>query len=205
MKGCVLYVGVGTLLKQNLQIELKCKLSKYNGCYLFIFPANDALKWAAKEGNVQGIKAALEQGADLECRNTSGEGRTPLMVACVGGNIYAVDYLLLCGAQVNSLDCRNRTPLHLAAWYGHEDIVQLLLEHGAKFNAVASFPWQTANVYARVSRHSQVVTVLEEWKKKVKEEKKAAAKDKKEKKAAAKAREAKSPGLMGKFKSAFTK
>ncbi len=114
------------------------------------------------------------------------------MVACVWGNFYAVDYLLLCGAQVNSLDCRNRTPLHLAAWYGHEDTVQLLLEHGADFKArVAIFPWRTAKVYAEIAGHSQVVTVLDKWKKRVKEEKKAAAKDKEEKKAAAKAKDSK--------------
>ena len=30
------------------------------------------------------------------------------------------------------------TPLHLASWYGHERVVELLLQHGADVNAVDS-------------------------------------------------------------------
>lgn len=40
--------------------------------------------------------------------------------------------------DVNERDQHSRTPLHLASWAGHADIVQLLCENGAQVNATAA-------------------------------------------------------------------
>jgi len=53
------------------------------------------------------------------------------------GNCKAVWLLLSKGAPVDPLGHRG-TPLHLAAGYGHEQAVKILLEHGA--DASSSIP-----------------------------------------------------------------
>ncbi len=128
------------------------------------------------EGNVQDIKAALEQGAELECRNASSVGRTPLMVASAWGKILAVDYLLLCGAEINSSDSRGLSPLMLAAYFGNPGTVKLLLERGADYYTRGIFSWRPALYYAMYNQHSQVETILEEWEKTLDKEQKAKAK-----------------------------
>lgn len=38
------------------------------------------------------------------------------------------------GCQLDSVDAENRTALRAAAWSGHEEIVKILLQHGANVN-----------------------------------------------------------------------
>jgi ankyrin repeat protein len=45
-------------------------------------------------------------------------------------------FFIECGANVNSQDKNNRTPLHFASKYGYLDTVRLLLDHGADLNAL---------------------------------------------------------------------
>ncbi len=40
------------------------------------------------------------------------------------------------GANINVRSGKDETPLHIAAWEGHEEIVKLLVKHGAKVNVV---------------------------------------------------------------------
>ena len=44
------------------------------------------------------------------------------------------ELLLQNGADVNCLEFRNHTPLHLAAQYGHVETAELLIKHGADVN-----------------------------------------------------------------------
>ncbi|CAH8665820.1 unnamed protein product [Dicrocoelium dendriticum] len=57
--------------------------------------------------------------------------------ACRNGDLACVKRLLEDGVGVNSTDCSGRksTPLHFAAGYGHREVVELLLEHGAEVSA----------------------------------------------------------------------
>ena len=42
-------------------------------------------------------------------------------------DISEVRYLIIDGAQLDRVDCKRYTPLHLAVWHGREDLVELLL------------------------------------------------------------------------------
>ncbi len=83
------------------------------------------------------------------------DGRTPLALACLAGDVQIVDLLFLHGAKLNShcgrpgpecicipnivLGCRRSlakltgtySPLHIASEAGHEELVRYLLRHGA--------------------------------------------------------------------------
>lgn len=63
---------------------------------------------------------------DLEAK--SGNGDNALMIACFKGNKAAVEALLAKGAEVNR---PGWTPLHYAAFGGHNDIIRLLLDKSA--------------------------------------------------------------------------
>jgi len=45
-----------------------------------------------------------------------------------------VELLVEHGCQLDSVDAENRTALRAAAWSGHEEIVKILLQHGANVN-----------------------------------------------------------------------
>lgn len=74
-----------------------------------------------------------------------GVGRTPLHWACATGKPRLVRLLLnrVSGppAEVNAVEQRNKTALHLAIAHGREDIVQLLMQHKADINARSDGGW----------------------------------------------------------------
>ncbi|KAL0102574.1 hypothetical protein PUN28_018102 [Cardiocondyla obscurior] len=65
-------------------------------------------------------------------RNEKGE--TQLHVACINGDINAVERLLSSGHSTNVRDHCGWSPLHEAANHGYVDIAELLLKHGANVN-----------------------------------------------------------------------
>jgi ankyrin repeat protein len=64
---------------------------------------------------------------------TTADGRTPLMVACVGGHVRCVKALLRDAeaARVNAANDDGETAVWLAAYGGHAKVVRLLLRAGA--------------------------------------------------------------------------
>lgn len=63
------------------------------------------------------------------------KGLTGLMWAARYGQLGSARQLLKAGANKNYRGLNGETPLHLAAAYGHHDLVKLLLNHGADSNA----------------------------------------------------------------------
>jgi len=97
--------------------------------------ANEELWDAAFEGDLESVKNALEEGADIETR--MGEfNETALTVACFEGHVDVVDVLIEAGADVNSVDSEGDTPLVGAVYSGELAIVQALLKAGASTDAV---------------------------------------------------------------------
>jgi ankyrin repeat protein len=55
--------------------------------------------------------------------------------AVIAGDIARIRELIDAGADVNAKDALDRTPLHLAAFHGRTEIIDLLIAHGADVNA----------------------------------------------------------------------
>ncbi len=75
----------------------------------------------------------VEQGADIEARDTYGE--TPLHTRA-GHWQGDIEVLLELGADVHARDSQNRTPLHSAARVGNVEGARLLLARGARADAL---------------------------------------------------------------------
>jgi len=81
------------------------------------------------------LDAILECGVDVNSRDNA--GWTALHLACMKGNKQAAIRLLECGALPNNSEELTHagvswTPLSLAKAYGHIEIKDILIQHGAK-------------------------------------------------------------------------
>lgn len=66
------------------------------------------------------------------------DGRTPLMIASLGGHAAICSQLLQRGARVNVTDNDDKSTLILACEKGSTEVAELLLSHGADAGAVDS-------------------------------------------------------------------
>jgi hypothetical protein len=101
---------------------------------------------AAQSGDVTVMKLLLEHGAHPKLATANGD--TALMVAAGIGwvdgvtfewseaeNLEAVKMCLDLGIDPNIADADGRTALHGAAHKGRNDVIRLLVEHGARLDA----------------------------------------------------------------------
>jgi ankyrin repeat protein len=106
---------------------------------------------AAKALDAPAVRALLAKGADLSLTNA--QGMTPTMAAAGLGSVDAdtrgvyttedvqqrsiesLKLLLDAGGDINGTDSRGLTALHEAARWGWNDVVQFLVDHGAKLDA----------------------------------------------------------------------
>jgi len=80
------------------------------------------------------VRARIESGMlDVDARDD--EGSSLLMLAVLAGNRVAVEGLLALGAEVDAVNRRDETPLHLAAGPDSGEIYALLLDAGAPLDA----------------------------------------------------------------------
>jgi ankyrin repeat protein len=101
-----------------------------------------ALHYAAEYSHEETATFLLGQGA--QANSKAEDGTTPFMLACGSGQICVVKVLLQhMGGGLSSLgaralqdtDERGWTALHVAAYWGHEEIVNFLLGQGAQANS----------------------------------------------------------------------
>jgi uncharacterized protein len=106
---------------------------------------------AAKALDAPAIKLLLAHGALVNLPNN--RGITPTMAAAGVGSVDAdtrgvyttpdvqqrslasLELLLAAGGEINAADARGQTPLHGAAFWGWNDVVQFLVDHHANLNA----------------------------------------------------------------------
>eukprot|EP00550_Attheya_septentrionalis_P007214 CAMPEP_0198287434 /NCGR_PEP_ID=MMETSP1449-20131203/6249_1 /TAXON_ID=420275 /ORGANISM="Attheya septentrionalis, Strain CCMP2084" /LENGTH=1615 /DNA_ID=CAMNT_0043985387 /DNA_START=94 /DNA_END=4941 /DNA_ORIENTATION=- len=82
-----------------------------------------------KMGHLSSVKQLLNGGADVHALNKWSE--TPLLTAANHGQAAAVEALLQDGGDPCKCTDTGWSPLSIAAYKGHDDVVRLLLEEGA--------------------------------------------------------------------------
>ena len=92
-------------------------------------------------GNIEGVKKAIADGANVNARDNSGNAlnhatanRMP-RAHLIGGHKGIVELLIAAGADVNVKNQRGWTPLYDAAIWDRKDIAKLLFDAGADVNA----------------------------------------------------------------------
>ncbi|MDV7104871.1 ankyrin repeat domain-containing protein [Vibrio sp. TH_r3] len=86
------------------------------------------LERASSNGRLEVVKLLINTGAEVYINGA-------LVAASLSGHIDVVDFLIKqSGADINIQDSRGNTALSQAAWKGHVDIVELLIEKGADVN-----------------------------------------------------------------------
>ena len=95
----------------------------------FAGPIHDA----AEEGDLAGVQAELDKGADVNAKSNhvSNKGWSPLYFASRNGHKEVAELLLSNGADVNAKNDRGSTPLLASVQRGRKEIAELLIANGA--------------------------------------------------------------------------
>lgn len=96
------------------------------------YPMNSELRKAIEQGSLAAVVTALDAGAEIEHPDVHGDPGLPLRLACFKGRAEIVVELLKRGADIHSPNAQGAgAPIRMAARARHDDLVRLLLAHGA--------------------------------------------------------------------------
>lgn len=113
-----------------LAFDMICNESKYdvsNGIYT---PKIKDEFYYTNIGDLNGLKNLIDVKNKKKLNVGDSLNRTILYLASRNGYFHIVDYLINIGTDLNKVQNSGSTPLHGAAYYGHESIVKILLENG---------------------------------------------------------------------------
>jgi ankyrin repeat protein len=84
---------------------------------------------------------------------------TPLIVACLLNHLLCIDVLVARGALIDVVGCSTRSPMHCAAFQGHRQTVERLIELNATLIGLDSL--QDLPIHkAAMNDHSMVIETL---------------------------------------------
>lgn len=135
-KGCLFVFGIvfapfGLVLGAGIVMSVREWRKKES----VLTPAHRAFFTAARRGDVDGLRAGLQQGVGVDEKEPFNQ-RTALMRAAGFNHSEAVEFLLASRANPNLVDQDARTAVHIAAQTGAVDVVPLLREAGADLNVL---------------------------------------------------------------------
>ena len=105
------------------------------------------------------IEFLLENGAEPNESHTE-DGLSPLHIAAESNNVEVVELLLANGADATLEDPRAQTALHLAASYGHTDVVKVLVAKYPPCVGMHRCKGNTALHYAASHGHIEATMAL---------------------------------------------
>lgn len=105
------------------------------------------------------IEVLIDQGADLNLPENEGLRGTPLMYAGAWNDAGISKLLLEAGADVNAVDVNKDPALNWATYYGHVQVMKLLISEGADLN-VRSKHGQAVDVGLRLWHADSVMEVF---------------------------------------------
>jgi len=112
---------------------------------------------AAQRGNLNRVKALVNQGVNVNLRNN--ENMTPLMHAAFGGHANVIRFLLSRGANAKArMNSVNRNALIFAVEKGNANAVRALLRHSNL--SVQNANGRSALTTAANLRHPEIVRML---------------------------------------------
>lgn len=127
--------------RQFRSVDLRRLVTVFKEAHRKPLAPGDRLIKACKNGTLDEVENALNDGSDVNARNI--EGQTPLICAVRRGDEIIVQYLLERGADAELADAAKppalrRTPLIAAVEAGVPNILALLLDFGASANGESS-------------------------------------------------------------------
>eukprot|EP00004_Rigifila_ramosa_P002549 TRINITY_DN12679_c0_g1_i1.p1 TRINITY_DN12679_c0_g1~~TRINITY_DN12679_c0_g1_i1.p1 ORF type:complete len:559 (+),score=168.21 TRINITY_DN12679_c0_g1_i1:8-1684(+) len=112
----------------------------------------------AQRGDLAEVKRRVEAGESIDAVNPDQE--TILFVAARMGRADLVEYLLAKGANVTQENKHGWTPVLVATEYNANEVVPLLIEHGADVNTAHPFDGETILSVATRKGHTEIVEFL---------------------------------------------
>lgn len=129
-----------------------------SGATQSVHAAVPSLVEAARQGDVQAVRAALLVKADVNA--SAADGTTALQWAAQRGDAEVVKLLLAKGAKVDLANRYGVTALRASCVQGNTAVVQALLAAGANANAVRAESGDTPLMMASRSGHVEIVKAL---------------------------------------------
>ena len=137
---------VNTTNKQNCTALTKaCEKNYIDAINVLLEAGADTLRadnncktclMCAVDGNCSNevLQAIIDHGADVNAKNI--QNYTALMVACLKGNVHAINVLVKTGSDINTADIDGNTCLmHAVRGHCSKEVLQAIIDHGVDVNA----------------------------------------------------------------------